>query len=56
MNRRRFILASATLPFTATLPIFAKAAERPLSRVRPGDAGWPSPARWDELRHMGADD
>jgi FAD/FMN-containing dehydrogenase len=50
MDRRRFILGSVAAPLTAGLPTFAKAAEHPLARVRPGQPGWPSPARWDALK------
>ena len=50
MNRRRFVLGAAAAPLAAGLPGLARAAERPMSRVRPGQPGWPSPGRWDALR------
>lgn len=50
MDRRRFLATSAALPFAGGLSPRALASERPLSRVRPGQPGWPSPAQWDGLR------
>ena len=49
MNRRRFVLGSAAIPFLAAarLPMAAPAV---VSRVRPGQPGWPSDALWDALR------
>jgi FAD binding domain/Berberine and berberine like len=49
MERRRFVGAAVSLPFAARFP-GAAAATAPLARVRPGDPGWPSTARWDRLR------
>jgi FAD/FMN-containing dehydrogenase len=55
MNRRRFLASAASLPLVTGLPFVAADAEaapaaRPMSRVRPGQPGWPSPAGWDGLR------
>ncbi|HEU0215587.1 MAG TPA: FAD-dependent oxidoreductase, partial [Stellaceae bacterium] len=54
MNRRRFLASCIAAPFAqgfaGGLSPRAWASERPLSRVRPGQPGWPSPAQWDGLR------
>jgi FAD/FMN-containing dehydrogenase len=50
MNRRHFLVSAAVLPLLAALPTVAGAETRPMSRVRPGQLGWPSPADWDGLR------
>jgi FAD/FMN-containing dehydrogenase len=57
MNRRRLLQAAATLPFLPGVRsrICASGAAQdarampPPSRVRPGDAGWPSQSDWDSL-------
>jgi FAD/FMN-containing dehydrogenase len=49
-NRRRFLTTVATLPLLAAMPALALAEAPATSRVRPGQPGWPSAARWDELR------
>jgi FAD/FMN-containing dehydrogenase len=50
--RRRTLLKNAALLALAGLgPLPAPAAPAPaLRRVRPGDPGWPDPARWQELK------
>ncbi|HZK91416.1 MAG TPA: FAD-binding protein [Stellaceae bacterium] len=48
MNRRELLRGSLVLPLAGVWPGLASA--KPLSRVRPGDAAWPSLAHWDELR------
>lgn len=50
MNRRHLLGAAAALPLLTRFPSLARAETRPLSRVRPGQPGWPSPADWDGLR------
>ena len=50
MNRRHFLASCAAAPFAGGLSPPAWANERPLSRVRSGQPGWPSPAQWDGLR------
>jgi hypothetical protein len=50
MTRRRFLAACAAAPLLAALPLIGRAADGPRSRVRPGEPGWPSPTRWQELR------
>ena len=51
MDRRRLLKSIAAAPFVGALSRVALAATvPPLVRVRPGDPGWPSPDRWDELR------
>ena len=54
MNRRQFLSSAAALPIVSACseaPLaLAAAADRPSSRARPGDAAWPSPARWAELK------
>jgi len=46
------VLASALAPWHAALAARLPAGEGsgPRSRARAGDADWPSPARWEELR------
>jgi FAD/FMN-containing dehydrogenase len=48
MNRRWLLGATCALPLARAWPAAAQAA----SRVRPGDAAWPAPARWDALRRQ----
>jgi hypothetical protein len=50
ITRRRLLAGAAAVPLLAGLPALGSADVRPLSRVRPGQPGWPSAARWDELR------
>jgi FAD/FMN-containing dehydrogenase len=51
MNRRRFLIGSAALPLAAALPAAAVRAEaRSGARVRPGQPGWPSAAKWEDLK------
>jgi FAD/FMN-containing dehydrogenase len=50
MNRRDFLLRTAALPVLAGLSPLAWAETKPVSRVRPGQPGWPSPTEWDGLR------
>jgi FAD/FMN-containing dehydrogenase len=57
MNRRRFLqTVGAALPFLPTMgswvlaPTRAAASTGSMSRVRPGDPGWPSKASWNRLR------
>lgn len=53
MHRRELLKAALTLPLLPLLASPALAvAKAPLlrSRVRPGEAGWPSAAQWDELK------
>ena len=61
MNRRDLLKASLALPLlplalrAGAMPAgAAKALAGPLSfqRVRPGQPGWPAPAKWDELRRQ----
>ena len=62
MRRRRFLKGAAALGATPFWPTVwsstGRAAggggNRPFSRVRPGDAAWPSEASWNELsRNVG---
>ena len=62
MRRRRFLKGAAALgatPFwptvwSSTAPAAGGGGNRPFSRVRPGDAAWPSEASWNELsRNVG---
>ncbi len=46
MIRRHLLKAAACLPILAP---FARAQAAPLKRVRPGEPGWPSEAKWQEL-------
>ena len=48
MHRRDFLQGAAVVPLSGALWPFAAAAG-PASRVRPGDAAWPSDALWDRL-------
>ena len=55
MRRRELLAALATLPLGVPLPdrleaVAAIPLGRGLSRVRPGNPDWPSPADWDGLR------
>src|SRR5215468_9250427 len=56
MRRRDVLKALAGVSFLAGAPMRTGAAaadaSRPVRRVRPGDPGWPSAARWDELRRQ----
>ena len=49
LSRRRLIELFAGLPFMSAFAFGASAGLQPKTRVRPGDAGWPSDAAWDEL-------
>jgi hypothetical protein len=55
MKRRLFLKGAITLPVfslgTSSLfaSLFAPAPLTPIKRVRPGDAGWPSAASWEQL-------
>ncbi len=51
MERRQFVGAAVSIPFAGRFA-GAAAATVPLARVRPGDPGWPSAARWDRLREQ----
>ena len=52
MNRRELLKAALAIPFLPGVMTTALAAGSKLyARVRPGQAGWPSPAQWDELNH-----
>jgi hypothetical protein len=54
-SRRRLLQIAAALPLfpaawlSALAPGSARAAGAPTSRVRPGDADWPSEAQWQQL-------
>jgi FAD/FMN-containing dehydrogenase len=62
MNRRQFLKSTAALPVLATgasatgsacdLLSSVEDAAPAVSRVRPGDASWPSPASWEQLRQQ----
>jgi len=54
MKRRDFVQALVAVPALASLlPAACRpAAAATLSRVRPGDAGWPSPASWQRLNQQ----
>src|SRR5579871_6911214 len=55
MRRRDLVTAAGGAWVAAAVPLAALAArgQRPTSRVRPGDRGWPSPADWAALaRHV----
>jgi FAD/FMN-containing dehydrogenase len=45
MNRRKLLQSAAALSLAPMLP----ASAAPFHRVRPGDAGWPTPQQWDAL-------
>jgi hypothetical protein len=49
LSRRRLLEILAGLPFMSGLAPGALAAAQPQTRVRSGDAAWPSDAAWDEL-------
>ena len=51
MDRRKLLKIMAALPFAKSLLAESAAggAPAPFSRVRPGDAGWPSDEAWEEL-------
>lgn len=51
MKRRRFVEAAVSLPFVSRVGR-ASASTMPLARIRPGDPGWPSRARWNRLREQ----
>jgi FAD/FMN-containing dehydrogenase len=58
INRRRLLkLVATAVPFLSTVlswllkPSPAGAANRPVSRVRPGNPRWPKEADWDRLRN-----
>ena len=48
MKRRRLLQAATAAPFLSAASGFAGTAEG-RSRVRPGEAGWPSEAQWGQL-------
>jgi FAD binding domain/Berberine and berberine like len=52
MNRRKFIRAAAVLGVLPALRWQQPAAAASASRLRPGDAAWPSDADWDRLRQQ----
>jgi hypothetical protein len=55
MNRRQFLTSAAALPVLSAgcsrkpLPS-AEGSAKPVSRARPGDPSWPSPATWEKLK------
>ena len=50
LSRRRLLEILAGLPFVSGLAQSASAATtQPKTRVRPGDPGWPSDEKWDQL-------
>jgi FAD/FMN-containing dehydrogenase len=50
MRRRTLLKNAALLPLTSLCPRLLPASPtRPLRRVRPGDAAWPTGQRWQEL-------
>jgi FAD/FMN-containing dehydrogenase len=49
MQRRTLLQGFAALPLAAVLPGTVLAAPARAARVRPGDALWPSEAKWQEL-------
>ena len=49
LSRRRLIESLGSLPFIGGLAPRAWGAAEPKTRVRPGDAAWPSDASWDRL-------
>lgn len=51
MKRRSFLCAVLAC-LSGVLPRWSSAANRPLSRVRPGERGWPSRADWEGLRAL----
>ena len=48
-RRRQMLQAAAAWSLAALTPAPSQSAPGAPSRVRPGDAGWPSPAQWDAL-------
>jgi len=53
MKRRQLLQAGLTLPFSSLLLGATGSDSRraaPRSRVRPGDPGWPTPAKWSRLK------
>ena len=54
MNRRKFLKQFGAIPaLSAFSPLFGKLAPKapaPFRRVRPADPGWPTSAKWDELK------
>jgi FAD/FMN-containing dehydrogenase len=54
MNRRQFLSSAAALPIVTACSdarlAAAPAADMAVARVRPGDAAWPAPARWAQLK------
>jgi FAD/FMN-containing dehydrogenase len=48
MDRRQFFKTAAALPVLSTGSVGT--AAQPVSRVRPGDPSWPTPASWEKLR------
>jgi hypothetical protein len=56
MNRRRFLMGLAAVPFLSGRSSRAVATaasaplSRPVSRARPGQPGWPSEVEWRDLR------
>lgn len=50
MRRRTVLRGAAALPLLAVIPpLLAQTARPPLSRVRPGQPGWPAAADWHQL-------
>src|SRR5262249_18400388 len=60
MKRRQLLKAAAAMPMLPGADLLRVAiaradeagSDRTLSRVRPGDAGWPSDQRWQELNRL----
>jgi FAD/FMN-containing dehydrogenase len=52
MNRRQLLTRAAALSVTTTGCARGLWATAPFSRVRPGDAAWPSDASWERLRRQ----
>ncbi|WP_119269280.1 FAD-dependent oxidoreductase [Taklimakanibacter deserti] len=52
MQRRSMLRAAAALPFLSMAPERATAVNQKLSRLRPGDEGWPSITDWDRLNRQ----
>ena len=60
MDRREFLIGAAAIPLLSTGDTQAGCSGQPtpavegsaqtISRVRPGDAAWPSQATWEKLR------
>jgi FAD/FMN-containing dehydrogenase len=57
MNRRELLKAAVAIPFLPGVIAGCRGLARAASggalytRVRPGEAGWPSPAQWNEFNH-----